>query len=451
MAIFTLPIARVGDSNFRVGSGFKMYFYDAGTTNPRNTFTDNTYGTPLSNPVIANASGYFPAIWTTGDYKVRLETADDVLIWEVDNYTNDSGSTIFAEGVLSAPDSTANAITANLPTAPAFPYVDQLQVVVELQHGANTITNPTFSLNGNTAKPIKRDDVKFLFNGDTGGSGYKIYLSYSESNDVWMILNPVNTNRFGMGLDWKNGLQITNNTSDLEHDIDVSAGSIMDSTNTIRMNISAITKQIDSTFAVGNNLGGLSSLDSLGNNTWYGLFAITKADGNGDVIYATTAARALGDAVATAAGFIYERLIGYVLTDDSANILRFWANGEREYLWHVLQTEEFNPPSATGALATVGCPPFQVALTGGRGRTTSSSTRFVRFTAVHQPNDAPTGDNSDLAVRADGTETDRADAKISLLVDGSSRIRYRIDNAADSRVRVNTWGWRMDYSVLDLV
>jgi hypothetical protein len=190
MAIFTLPIARVGDSNFRVGSGFKLYFYDAGTTDARDTFTSNTYTTPLSNPVIADASGYFPVIWTTGDYKVRLTTAADVLVWEVDNYSNDSGVTIFAEGVLSAPDSAANVITANLSTAPAFPYVDQLQVVVELQHGANTTANPTFNLNGLGAKTIVKQDAKPLAAGDSGGSGCKIYLSYSETLDRWVLLNP---------------------------------------------------------------------------------------------------------------------------------------------------------------------------------------------------------------------------------------------------------------------
>jgi len=35
MAIFTLPIARVADDNFRVGAGYKLHFYDAGTTNER--------------------------------------------------------------------------------------------------------------------------------------------------------------------------------------------------------------------------------------------------------------------------------------------------------------------------------------------------------------------------------------------------------------------------------
>ena len=40
MAIYTTPIDRQADSNFRVGSGYKLYFFDAGTTNARDTYTD---------------------------------------------------------------------------------------------------------------------------------------------------------------------------------------------------------------------------------------------------------------------------------------------------------------------------------------------------------------------------------------------------------------------------
>jgi len=455
MAIFTLPISRVGDSNFRVGSGFKLYFYDAGTTDARDTYTDNTYETPLSNPVIADANGYFAVIWTTGDYKVRLTTADDVLVWEVDNYSNDFGSTLFAEGVLSAPSSAANAIVANLPTTPGE-LIDQLQVVVELQHGANTITNPTFNLNDLGEKTIKRNDNTALIEGDTGGDGAKIYLSYSATNDVWILLNPVYAPlrtyaEYPMGLEWKTGLVYIPNVSDLEHDIDIAAGSIMDSTNTVRMNISAITKRIDATWAAGTNAGGLSDADSLGNATWYGVFVLTKANGDSDAIFATTKARSLSDAAATSAGFIYSRLIGYVLTNGSANITRFIYNNANQYLWHSLNTQLFGSPSQVGEAVTVPVPPNQTGLFGGRLSTTSATTRFVRFTASQQANDAAAAGNADIACESDGTVNQRNDTHFSLYVGANRDIRYRCSHTADTSVRINTLGYVNDITMTDLV
>jgi hypothetical protein len=404
MAIFTLPIARVGDSNFRVGSGFKLYFYDAGTTDARDTYTSNTYATPLSNPVIADASGYFPVIWTTGDYKVRLTTAADVLVWEADNYTNDFGSTLFAEGVLSAPSSAANVIVANLPTTPGE-LIDQLQVVVELQHGANTITNPTFNLNDLGAKTIKRTNNTALIVGDTGGSGAKIYLSYSATNDVWILLNPVYAPlrtyaEYPMGLNWVSGLEVSNNTGDAEHDIDIAAGEIMDSTNTVRMTLgAAITKRIDAVFAVGTNQGGRSDQDSLDNGTLYYPYVIAKANGTTDVILATSQTNALADTVAAAAGFIYARRRRFLKTDGSANILPFWVNTNDDIIFDVPINMSISV-SLAGATVSTGMPPnligiFKYNITGQR----VAGDTFIVYgllTETRQTNTNPVSSSGDI-------------------------------------------------------
>lgn len=189
MAIYTTPIDRQADSNFRVGAGYKLYFFDAGTTNARDTYTDNTYATPLANPVVADGEGRFSVIWTSGEYKVRLTDASDVLIWEVDNYSTDAGSAVFAESIQSAAGSAADVITANLSTTPSE-LTNSLQVVVELAHGANATTTPTFNLNSLGAKTIVRDNNLALLPGDTAGSGAKIYLAFSTADDAWVLINP---------------------------------------------------------------------------------------------------------------------------------------------------------------------------------------------------------------------------------------------------------------------
>ena len=468
MAIFTLPIARVGDSNYRVGSGYKLYFYDAGTTDARDTYTSNTYATPLSNPVEADANGYFDVIWTSGDYKVRLTTDADVLVWEVDNYTNDSGVTTFAEGVLSSPSSAANVITASLTTAPAYPYVDQLQVVVELQHGANTTTNPTFNLNGLGAKTIKRTNNTALIAGDTGGSGAKIYLSYSTTNDVWILLNPVYAPlrtyaEYPMGLEWKSGLSYIQ-AADADHDITVSAGSIMDTNNVYRMTLaSAFTKQIDATFAVGTTLGGRSDDDVLGNNTWYGIWLLSKSTNPSDcdVIFATTKAKSLSDAVATAAGFNISRLIGAVLTDGSANIVDFVDGGDGWQKW-LAQRDESASDDTSGVAITISSPPFMQAKLvyeiGTSSSTATTSTKYGLIIQTNQTNYAPNvPSNSTVWTQIDASGLGNFTTLgitntivIDLKADSASQVFHR-ESTTNGLVYVKTLGWKFLPTVTDLV
>ena len=80
---FTSPFADVG-SGITPEDGAKLFFFDTGTANARNTFSDKAETTPNSNPVIANQSGVFADIFMAGTYKVRLTDKNDVQIWEAD-------------------------------------------------------------------------------------------------------------------------------------------------------------------------------------------------------------------------------------------------------------------------------------------------------------------------------------------------------------------------------
>jgi len=64
--------------------GGKVYTYEAGTTTPLTTYTDNTGASANPNPVILNARGE-ASIWLgAGIYKFRLTDANDVELWTVD-------------------------------------------------------------------------------------------------------------------------------------------------------------------------------------------------------------------------------------------------------------------------------------------------------------------------------------------------------------------------------
>lgn len=84
---FILPLADVG-SGIKPSDGAKLFFSENGlpfSTNPKNTFTDNTDATPNANPVIADSKGVFPDIYITGSNRAVLKDKNDVQIWQADD------------------------------------------------------------------------------------------------------------------------------------------------------------------------------------------------------------------------------------------------------------------------------------------------------------------------------------------------------------------------------
>lgn len=73
------------DSNGVPLAGGKLYSYAAGTTTPQATYTDETAGTPNTNPVILNSAGK-ASVWLGSlAYKFMLKDSLGNLIWTVDN------------------------------------------------------------------------------------------------------------------------------------------------------------------------------------------------------------------------------------------------------------------------------------------------------------------------------------------------------------------------------
>jgi len=129
------------------------------------------------------------------------------------------------------------------------------------------------------------------------------------------------------------GLALSNGT-DTDHDIDVATGNAYDSTLTDLLELGSIlTKQIDASWATGDDAGGLSSSLTVANSTWYHVFLVTIA-GTVDVIFDTslTCANGVTDHSVTS----YRR-IGSVLTDGSANIYAFVQEGNT-FVWVDVKT-----------------------------------------------------------------------------------------------------------------
>lgn len=86
MPTLTLFRHRFYNNDGTVAAGGKVYCYDAGTSTPRNTYTDSTGTTPNAVPVILDAKGEAD-IWTSGLFKINVLQSDDVQItgFPVDN------------------------------------------------------------------------------------------------------------------------------------------------------------------------------------------------------------------------------------------------------------------------------------------------------------------------------------------------------------------------------
>jgi len=87
MSNFQLPRVTLFDTNGDPIVGGKIYFYEAGTDTPLDTYSDEELTTPNANPVVADASGRCGLIYLSGTeiYKVVVKSAADVTIYTADN------------------------------------------------------------------------------------------------------------------------------------------------------------------------------------------------------------------------------------------------------------------------------------------------------------------------------------------------------------------------------
>lgn len=85
MTAIVLPEGRQSftDANGVPLVGGKVFTYDAGTSNPRQTWTDADQAQPNTNPIILDGRGEATVFWS-GAYKVVLKDSLDNTIWTVD-------------------------------------------------------------------------------------------------------------------------------------------------------------------------------------------------------------------------------------------------------------------------------------------------------------------------------------------------------------------------------
>jgi hypothetical protein len=101
-SLFVLPRAMTFDGNGHAQGGALLGFYQTGTTTPQTVYADSGLTTPLSNPVVADANGLFPAIYMPANtlYQAVLQTAALATVWTTDPIEGIALSTAPAVGLL---------------------------------------------------------------------------------------------------------------------------------------------------------------------------------------------------------------------------------------------------------------------------------------------------------------------------------------------------------------
>lgn len=155
------------------------------------------------------------------------------------------------------------------------------------------------------------------------------------------------------------GLILSNDT-DADHDVAIAAGTCKSVDNDATMTLSAtLTKQIDVSWAEGDDSGGFPTALSIANNTWYHVFVIAKADGTVDGGFDTSLSAT--NLLADATEYVDYRRIGSVLTDGSSNILSFRQRGSW-FLWANARADvtDTNPGTSVQTVSLSVPPDVQV-------------------------------------------------------------------------------------------
>lgn len=141
------------------------------------------------------------------------------------------------------------------------------------------------------------------------------------------------------------------NAADTTNDITVAAGRCKDSTGEVDMIIgSAITKQLDASWVVGNNQGGRSSA-GLADDTWH-VFVIAKAFGlTADVLFHN----AVDPSAVLPTDYLYFRRIGSIIRR-SSTIIQFTQVGDTFRLKSPTLDFDSTTLGTSGATATLTVP-----------------------------------------------------------------------------------------------
>ena len=243
---------------------------------------------------------------------------------------------------------------------------------------------------------------------------------------------------------------VLSNDTDTNHDINVTAGAGRNAANDGDLVLaSEQTKQIDASWATGDDAGGLSSALTVATNTWYHLFLVLIS-GTVEVGFDTSVVAANLIASDGATKF---RRIGSVLTNGSANIIGFisfeTAGGGLEFVWGTIVADfsDTNPgtTSQTPALSTPLGIETQAKISAIALDANSAGTDDVLGLVTAVDTGAQTvsiSRNNFGTEKAGGAAATYGVSEITVRTDLLSQVRIDVDfSDAGVTIKIATFGW----------
>lgn len=179
------------DNNGEPLSGGKLYFYETGTTTPKNTYSDSAETIANANPVLLDAAGRQPDIFFSGYAKIVIKDANNVQIDSADPVGEPSVSSAFSEWLVSVEYGLGDTVTG-----PDGKYYVSIT-------SANIGNNPSIS-------PTEWQELKFLYAynsnysyavGDVVLSASMLYVSLVGTNiNNTPVSSPTQWRPVGQGL-----------------------------------------------------------------------------------------------------------------------------------------------------------------------------------------------------------------------------------------------------------
>lgn len=377
-----LPFSQWTDSNGDPLAGGKLYFYETGTTTPKDTYSDSGLGTPNANPVVADAAGVFGAIFLgSGNYKVILKTSADATVWTADPVIPVSSSPVSSVGLV-------------MPT------------------GVFDVSGSPVTSSGDITVTFDSQSPNLVFAGpSSGGAAAPSFRALAEADIPAFVPRSYLA---GMGISRASATSIG-----------VAAGVCRDSTNVATITLpNSGTINLASTGADGLDTGALA------NDTWYHVFAIAKTDGTVSRLASTSPA-----SPTMPSGYTLLRRIGSFKTNGSAQVLNFIQSGDWFYWADPPLDFSSSITAGTGATVTLSVPTgircmAIVNLNGGAG-----TQLYVRPTDVDD--EAISGTAAPLASQSDGSNI--PGGQVQVLTNTSAQIHY--DSASTGTQYLATIAW----------
>jgi|GEM_PF-4881932 len=352
-----------------VGSGYKLYFYQTGTTTPKTTYSNEALTIANTNPVILDAAGRPDVgIWGSDPalYRMVLGTPDSTIITvllnpivdvdPIDNYSvnNIAGLTPIPTAYWGTTAGTSTNYILDPALVNITSYSNQQTFFIDFHIACGD--SPNIDINNLGTLDLK----KYTGQGTkvalaSGDVQVQRYIAINDGVDV-VILNPEHPVNFPANTTTWRGLtylpsQITiaNNASDSNNDIDFSAGIFQFSDGSGQAIASALTKRLDAAWAAGTNQGGLDTGTKAANTPYYCYAIYNPATLTADALFSLSST-----SPTLPSGYTKFRKIAALMTNGSSNIRAGKWSFRRDGSYDFFYSPQTSISESTDAVFTTG-------------------------------------------------------------------------------------------------